>query len=161
MVHTRKIVLIGVLFIVFCTVAVIGCKKTQDRTRVQKAPAQQGVQALDPAAQEAFKKKLADLGVPMYKGATFVEVKRKAKDSPMLVSVYEVPAPGKNDYDKVKAFYSAGLKKALVPKGWAAAPAAENVILYRKGFEIFYTEFSQLIIPPDTKKILVSFSYGK
>lgn len=140
---------------------IFGCSDAGKNAQ-EKKPVVEKVEVLPVSAadQEAFKKKLAGLGIPMYKGANFVEVKKKSKDSPLLAAVYEVPAKREKDYDKVKSYYTAGLKKALVPKGWSAGKAADNVILYRKGFEIFFVEFSRIIIPPDTMKIRVAFQYG-
>jgi hypothetical protein len=148
------VLIFGVMFLAGCPDA--------PKSEQEKKPAarQEEVQPVSAADQEAFKQKIAKLGIPIYKGATFVEVKKKSKDSTLLVAVYEVPAQREKDYDKVKSYYAAGLQKALVPKGWAAGKAADNVILYRKGFEIFYVEFSRIIIPPDTKKIRIAFQYG-
>lgn len=153
---------IWTLFIIIIFGTINGCtdsrKGTQERKPVVVKAEAQPVNSAD---QEDFKQKIVKLGVPMYKDAKFVEVKRKAKDSPLLVAVYEVSVQRGNDYDKIKSYYTSGLKKALVPKGWTATQAAENVILYRKGFEIFYVEFSRIIIPPDTKKVRIAFQYGK
>jgi hypothetical protein len=140
----------------------IGCSDA-GKSAQEKKPVVEKVEAqpVSAAEQEAFRQKISELGIRMYKGVTFVEVRKKSKDSPLLVAVYEVPAQRQNDYDKVKSYYTTGLKQALVPKGWAEGKASDNVILYRKGFEIFYAEFSRIIIPPDTKKIRVDFQYGK
>jgi len=140
---------------------VIGCSDTGKGAQEKKpVMRQEDVQPVSAADQDAFRKKLSGMGIPMYKGVTFVEVRKKSKDSPLLAAIYEVPVQRENDYDKVKSYYATGLKRALVPKGWAAGKAADNVILYRKGFEIFYAEFSRIIIPPDTMKIRVAFQYG-
>lgn len=150
------------VFIVLMFGTVIGCSDSRKGAQEKKPVVrQEEIQPVNAKDQEAFRKKLAGLGIPIYKGATFVEVKKRSKDSPLLVAEYEVPVQRENDYDKVKSYYTAGIKKALVPKGWVAGKAADNVILYRKGFEIFYVEFSRVIIPPDTKKIRIAFQYGK
>ena len=149
------------LFIILMIGTIHGCSDSRKGAQ-EKKPVVEKVEVppVSAADQEAFRKKLAGLGIPMYKGAKFIEVKRKSKDSPLLVAVYEVPAQREKDYNKVKSYYAAGLKKALTPKGWAEGKAADNVILYRKGFEIFFVEFSRIIIPPDTMKIRVAFQYG-
>jgi hypothetical protein len=157
----RKYIQFLTLFIILLFGIIIGCTDAQKGAQEKKpAVRQKEVQPISATDQEAFKQKIAKLGIRMYKGAKFVEVKRKAKGSPLLVAVYEVPAKREKEYDKVKAYYAANLKKTLVPKGWAEGTAANNIILYRKGFEIFYVEFALVIIPPDTKKIRVSFHYG-
>src|SRR3990172_12693765 len=111
---------IWILFIILICGIINGCsdfrKGAQEKKPVVR---QEEVQAVIEAYQEAFKQKIAKLGIPTYKGATFVEVKKKSKDSPMLVAVYDVPVQRNNDYDKIKAYYAAGLKKALASKGWA------------------------------------------
>jgi hypothetical protein len=158
----RHSILICALLIIFMFSIVIGCSDSRKGAQ-EKKPVVEKVEAqpVSAADQEAFRKKIEGLGIPMYKDATFVEVKRKAKGSPMLVALYEVPAQSENDYIKVKSYYTAGLKKALVPKGWAEGQVADNIILYRKGFKIFYVEFSRVIILPDTEKIRVAFQYEK
>lgn len=159
---TGQQIQIWTLFIVLLLGTINGCSDVRKGAQEKKPVVQQEkVQPVSNADQDAFRQKIAKLGIPMYKGATFVEVKKKAEDSPLLVAVYEVSTQRENDYDKVRSYYAAGLKKALVPKGWAEGKAADNIILYRKGFEIFYAEFSRIIIPPDTKKIRVAFQYGK
>jgi hypothetical protein len=143
-------------------IAITGCSDGWKSAGEQKAPARkQEALPPGPAEQEAFKKKIAELGVPVYKGATFVEVKRKATDSPLLSAVYELSPAHEKDYGDVKSFYSAGLKKALGSKGWTASQSADNVILYRKGFEIFYVELSRVIVSPDTNKIRIALHYGE
>ena len=154
---------IWILFIILMFGAIFGCsdsrKGLQEKKPVVEKAEVQPVR-VSAADHEAFRKKLAELDIPTYKTAVFVDVIKKSKDGPMLVAVYEVPARHENDYDKVKAYYAAGLKKALVPKGWTEGKAVDNVILYRKGFEIFFVDFSRVVIPPDTMKIRVAFQYG-
>jgi len=146
---------------VLLAVSLFGCSDAQKQAPEQKAAVlQQESPPVDAATQEAFRKKLSELGIPIYKGATFMEIKKKSKAGSLLAAVYEAPASRAHAYSEVISFYAAKLKKALVPKGWISAPAADNVILYRKDFEIFYVEFSQVIIPPDTKKIRVVFHFG-
>lgn len=161
---SRHMIKIPTAFMIFISGVLLFAGCSDSRKGVQeKKPVVEKVyaQPVSPVDQEAFRQKIAKLGIPMYKGANFVEIKRKAKDSPLLVAVYEVPAQRENDYDKVKSYYTTGLKKALVSKGWTAGNAADNIILYRNGFEIFYVEFTRIVIPPDTKKIRVAFQYGK
>jgi len=151
------IAIITILFAVFIS----GCSDAQKQAPEQKAAVlQQESLPVDAATQEEFRKKLSELGVPIYKGATFIVVKKKSKEGGLLAAVYEAPASGAHAYNEVRSFYEAKLGKALVPKGWVSAPAVDNVILYRKGFEIFYVEFSQVIILPDTKKIRIVFNFG-
>jgi hypothetical protein len=150
-----------ILFVIILFGIIIGCSDSRkDAQKKKQVVQQEAAQPVSAADQEAFRQKIAKLGIPIYKGATFVEVRKKFKDSPMLVAVYEVPAKRESDYEKIKSYYAAGLRKALVPKGWVEGKAAGNVILYRRGFEIFFAEFSRVVIPPDTKKIRVALQYG-
>src|SRR3990172_5368587 len=116
------------LFIMLAFAIISGCSDSRKGTQEKMSVArQEEVQPVSAADQEAFKQKIAKMDIPTYKGATFVEVKKKSKDSPMLVAVYEVPAQREKDFDKVKSFYIAGLQKALVSKGWVEGKAADNV----------------------------------
>jgi hypothetical protein len=157
----RQSVQILTLFIILMFGVTIGCTDDRKNAQEKKPVAQQEeVRSLSAADQKKFRGKITGLGIPMYKGAEFVEVKRKAKNSPLFAVIYEIPAQGQRDYQKVRAYYAAGLKKALVPKGWAEGKGAGHIILYRKGFEIFFAEFSRIIIPPDKEKIRVAFHFG-
>jgi hypothetical protein len=157
----RQSVQIWTLFIILMFGMSIGCTDARKGSQEKKPVAQQEeARPLSAADQKKFREKITGLGIPMYKGAEFVEVKRKAKNSPLFAVVYEIPNKHQSDFEKVRAFYAAGLKKALVPKGWAEGKGAGHVILYRKGFEIFYVEISRILIPPDTKKIRLAFHYG-
>lgn len=149
-------------FIIFLMFGIIvGCSDGRKNAQEQKPVVQQEViQPVNAMDKEELRKKIVEIGIPMYKGMAFVEVKRKSKGSPLLAAVYEVPAKGEKDYDKVRSYYAAGLKKALVPKGWVEGKATDTIILYRKGFEIFFADFSRIIIPPDIMKIRVVFNYG-
>jgi hypothetical protein len=158
----RRNIITFFMVTVCCSLLLFGCANDRKPAQEKKPVVmQEETHPVSAADQEAFRKKLAGLGIPLYKGAKFVEVKKKAKDSPLLVALYEISGRRENDFDKVKSYYAVGLKKALLPKGWVEAQAGDNVILYRKGFEIFFVEFSRVIVPPDTKKIRVAFQYGK
>ena len=128
--------------------------RTQTSVKLEQAP------PLDEGAKQAFRKKIDALGIPVYKKATFVDIKRKAKDSPLLYAEYEAPDTHDKTYKDVKFFYEEGLRRALGPKGWTRGQSADSIILYRKGFEIFYVELSRVIVLPDTKKIRIVMQYG-
>jgi hypothetical protein len=155
---SKKCVNATVAIIAISLFFAIGCSRKQEQkpvASVQEAP------AVNAAEAAAFRKKLEGMGVPVYTGAVFVEVKRSAKDSPLLYAVYETPDEGGRSYNDVKAFYARKLRGKLVPQGWVVDRSAENVIAYRKGFDIFYVELSRAIVIPDTRKIRISLYYGQ
>jgi len=50
-----------------------------------------GPTAVDQAGQDKLKQKLAELGIPVYEGAEFFEIRKKSKDSALLYAVYLIP----------------------------------------------------------------------
>jgi hypothetical protein len=133
-----------------------GCSNTRKASSVK----QEQAPAVDEATQQAFREKLETFGIPVYPGAAFVDVKRKSKDSPLLYAEYDTLETRENTYEQVKSFYAAGLRRALGSKGWKVDRSKENVILYRKGFEIFYVELTRVVILPDARKIRIAFYHG-
>lgn len=135
-------------------------ERKSDQT--QKAAVQGDVTIeVSPEEQEAFRKKLAELKIPLYKGAVFVEMKKKSKGSPLIYAVYDVPDTGPKAFEDVRNFYAAALRKTLRKQGWVRDPSAKNIHAYRKGFELIYMDFAKVIMLPDTNKIRITFHYGQ
>ncbi len=134
----------------------VGCTRNAATRAAQRIPPQ----AIAPVDQEAFLKKIADLGIPLYQGALFQEVRRQSSGSPLLAAVYEVATGSDRRYGQIRKFYDEGIRQALVAKGWTETPSAQNVIAYRKGFEVLYAEFSWLVVPPNAKKLQIVIEYG-
>ena len=161
MAEHRIIILSALLVCIISAGSISGCSHKQEKAdRKPVSAASEQAAPVDDAAKQAFRKKIDALDIPVYKNATFVDIKRKSKDSPLLYAEFVAPETRKKTYDEVKSYYAAALKKALGSKGWTMNPSAENVILYRKGFEMFFVELSRVSAQPEGKKIRIVMQYG-
>jgi hypothetical protein len=153
-------VIISLLILFICAGSFTACSDSHKKEQQPPSVVQEQVPTVDEATRQAFKSKLDALGIPVYKGAAFVDIKRKSKDSPLLYAVYDAAVSGGKTYEDVRSFYAGSLKKVLGAKGWTVNRSRDNVILYRKGFEIFYVELVKVITPPAGEKVRIELHYG-
>lgn len=122
---------------------------------------------------EAYENKIAELGISIYKGSEFVEVKKSNTwGGNVIVYNLSVDKEGgvfstyKESYEKLRSYYTDEFKNKLKPNGWKESiMSGEDKIIYMKPIkigeqEVFVVSISHPGMSSMVKVQRISFFYG-